>query len=303
MKTLDPSRLVRPFAKINYWPDGAGGATRVRCCLLVERPFENSRTGLAIDGSASMRPAFGYPAGLFGALLSFRPTGANLVRLEARRICEYLARSLDVEGKAAVIYWGTGPRSERIEVVGDLSAAEALTHEFRGPRAFGGGQTALLPAVRYFVERFSTSAWGMYVFLTDGVIADLAATKEYCRHLADAIAKGRRPPLKLILIGVGSQIDEDQMIELDDLETGTAVDLWDHRIARDLNELAELFAEVVDESVILADSGVIRDSRQRLVRHYRDGLPALLEFDLPRDAADEFLLEIGGETFRQPLNI
>lgn len=302
METLETSRVTAPFGKINLWrnPDGS---VKVRSYITIERPFENAKAGVAIDGSASMRPAYGFRPGLLGALLSNRRDGINLVSAEARKMCAYLARRLDVDGRTAVVYWGTGPASEAVEFLGDLAETEIAACDFSGPRSFGGGETALLSAVRYFVERFATARWGMYVFLTDGAIRDLDAVKQYTLHLARAIEAGKRSPLKLVMIGIGDQIDESQMIELDDLDTGTDVDLWDHKIARSMTDLSEIFTEVVDETVILADTGVIRDAWGGVVRDYRDtGLPALLEFELPPGAAGAFVLEYGGQVIRQSLS-
>jgi hypothetical protein len=300
METLSPTQVIAPFAKINQWrqPDGT---RRIRAYILIERPFEGAKTGVAIDGSASMRLAYGFAGGVLG-LISSRRSGANLVNAEARKMCAYLARSLDVDGCTASIYWGTGRGSREYEVIGDLTEAQASTFDFGGPKHFGGGGTSLLPALRYFVERFAAAKWGMYVFITDGVIDDLEDVKKYTIQLARSIEAGDRQPLKLVMIGVGSQVDENQMVKLDDLDTGTNQDLWDHKIAKEMGQLAEIFAEVVDETVIVADHGVVRDAKGRTIRDFRDtGLPALLEFTLPTDASNAFSLEVGGRIIRQPL--
>jgi hypothetical protein len=163
-----------------------------------------------------------------------------------------------------------------------------------------GNSTHLLPAVKYFVERFADARWGMYIFITDGKLDDLAEVKKYCTDLARQIEKKRRNDLKLVLIGVGEEIDEGQMEELDNLETGTSVDLWDHKIAKDMKQLAEIFAEVVSESVIMVpNDGLIRDEKRNIVKDYRDsGLPALLLFDLPPHC-HAFTLEVGGNVISQ----
>jgi hypothetical protein len=299
MDTLIPSKVVAPFGKINLWRMSDGGK-KVRAYILVEQQFEQAKTGVAIDGSASMRQAYGYPSGLMG-MFSNKRSGTNVVASEAARFCGYLA-SRDVDNKTAIIYWGTGGRSQDIEVIGDLTEAQAKAYDFGGPKQFGGGSTALLPAVRYFVERFSTSQWGLYLFVTDGAINDLEAVKKYSTELAQAIEAGKRPPLKLVLIGVGAQVEAKQMIALDDLETGTSVDLWDHKIAAEMHDLGEIITEVVDETMVLADSAIVRDAQGALVKDYRDtGLPALLEFDLPNGAAEAFVLEVNGQVIRQPL--
>ncbi|MFT2520401.1 hypothetical protein ACMWQB_29720, partial [Escherichia coli] len=85
---------------------------------------------------------------------------------------------------------------------------------------FGTG-TQLLPAVRYFVERFKDAPWGLYIFITDGELHDLAEVMRYSTQLAREIAAGKRRPLKFVLIGVGPDINEAQMEALDDLQTGT----------------------------------------------------------------------------------
>ncbi len=106
METLSSSQVIAPFGKINIWrqPDNS---KKVRAYILVERPFEGAKTGVAIDGSASMRSVYGFVTGWTG-LLSSKRVGTNLVTPEARKMCAYLARSLDVDSKTAAIYWGTG---------------------------------------------------------------------------------------------------------------------------------------------------------------------------------------------------
>jgi hypothetical protein len=158
-----------------------------------------------------------------------------------------------------------------------------------------------LPAVRYFVDRFSDSPWGIYVFITDGELHDLDAVKAYSTQLARAVAEGRRNPLKFVLIGIGSDISEAQMEELDDLDTGTPIDLWDHKLAAEMRMLQEIFAEVVDKNSRVADHGRILDMRGQVVKDYSDtGLPAFLEFEMPA-GNDYFTLEVNGSRIHQGL--
>jgi hypothetical protein len=211
-----------------------------------------------------------------------------------------LARELDADGGTTCIYWATGPHGSRIEVVGDLTADQAEKHVFSAPRDYGTG-TQLLPAVEYFVNRFSDAPWGFYVFLTDGELHDLDAVKDFSRRLAREIASGKRKPLKFVLIGVGDGVKEAQMEELDDLDTGTSVDLWDHKIAREMRQTHDIFAEVVEENARVADSGKIYDDTGRVVKDYSDtGLPARLSFTLPV-GSKSFTLEVNGQRITQPL--
>jgi hypothetical protein len=156
--------------------------------------------------------------------------------------------------------------------------------------------------VRYFVERFRTAPWGFYVFITDGELHDLEAVKDYSTRLAREIHAHRRNPVKFVLIGLGPTVSEAQMEELDDLDTGTPVDLWDHKLAAEMRMLQEIFAEVVDKNARVADNGRILDPQGRVVRDYsKGGLPAFLEFEVPA-GAEYFTLEVNGTRVHQPLS-
>ncbi len=294
--------VVDPFGEVNVYRQPTG-ALRVVATILMEPRREGTQTGIALDGSGSMAELYGVveeQGGFFGNLFGRKPRPVNQVTPVARKICAHLARSLDADGGTTCIYWATGPGGRYVEVVGDLTAEEAERHEFGPPQRFGMG-TQLLPAVRYFVDRFKDAPWGFYVFITDGELHDLDEEKAYSRKLAREIAAGQRKPLKFVLIGVGPGVQEWQMQELDDLQTGTDVDLWDHKLAAEMRVLQEIFAEVVDKNARVADRGKILDPQGRVVKNYADtGLPALLEFELPAGSA-YFTLEVEGREIRQDL--
>jgi hypothetical protein len=242
------------------------------------------------DGSRVLSPIFGGPKKL-----------NNEITPIAQKLCAYLARKIDADGGTTCIYWAVGENGGQIEEVGDLTADEAERHVFGPPRDFGTG-TRLLPAVRYFVDRFRTAPWGFYVFVTDGELHDLDDVKAYSVRLARDIAARRRNPLKFVLIGVGPSVSEVQMAELDDLETGTPVDLWDHKLAAEMRVLQEIFAEVVDKNARVADNGRILDPNGLVVKDYSDtGLPAFLEFEVPANA-EYFTLEVNGTRVHQVLS-
>src|SRR6185369_4340173 len=113
---------------------------------------------------------------------------------------------------------------------------------------------------------------------------------------------GRRNPVKFVLIGLGPDVNEDQMEELDDLQTGTPVDLWDHKLAAEMRMLEEIFAEVVDKNARIAERGRILDPQGHVVKDYSDtGMTALLEFEMPA-GADYFTLEVNGNKIHQGLS-
>jgi hypothetical protein len=293
-------RVVDPFGEVNVYP-APGGKVRVTATMLMTPHKEGAQTGIALDGSGSMAKLYGVdPGGGVVSPLFARKKPENEISPVAQKICGYLARRIDADGGTTVIYWSTGDNGAEVEAVGDLRADQAERHTFGAPREFGTG-TQLLPAVRYFVERFADAPWGFYVFITDGELHDLDAVKEYSARLARDIAAGRRRPVKFVLIGLGPAVSEAQMEELDDLDTGTDVDLWDHKLAGEMRVLEEIFAEVVDRNARVAPSGRILDPQGRVLRSYDTGLPAFLEFEVPAGTA-YFTLEAGGKQAQQALS-
>jgi hypothetical protein len=293
---------VEPFGEVNVYQEPSGNL-RIVATILMEPRREGTQTGIALDGSGSMAALYGVQqsGGFFASLFGGKKKPAtNEITPVAQKVCAYLARKLDADGGTTCIYWATGPGGSQVEVVGDLTGDQAEKHYFGEPKNFGTG-TQLLPAVRYFVDRFKDAPWGFYVFITDGELHDLDAVKSYSIRLAKEVASGSRKPLKFVLIGVGDGVNERQMEELDDLQTGTSVDLWDHKIAAQMRVLEEIFAEVVDKNARVADKGRVLDPQDRVVKNYSDtGVPAYLEFELPR-GSQYFVLEVDGNRIRQDL--
>jgi hypothetical protein len=297
-------KVVEPFGEVNVHP--AGNVIRVTATILMEPSREGTQTGIALDGSGSMASVYGVTEEKPGFLASLFGWGApkksvNEITPVAQKICSYLASKLDADGGTTVIYWAVGPNGSKVQVVGDLTAEQAARHEFGPPDEFGSG-TQLLPAVRYFVERFRDAPWGFYVFVTDGELHDLEAVKSYSRQLARDIQARKRNPLKFVLVGVGSGVNERQMEELDDLDTGTDIDLWDHKVAREMRVLQEIFAEVVDRNARIADKARILDHQGKVLRDFSDtGMTAMLEFEAPQ-GTPYFTLEVAGSRIHQGLS-
>ncbi|NBO93651.1 MAG: VWA domain-containing protein [Planctomycetia bacterium] len=294
--------VVDPFGEVNVHP-APGGLRRVVATILMTPYKEGTQTGIALDGSGSMRRAYGDEGGgrvlspIFGG--SAKPV--NEMTPVAQKICAYLARNLDADGGTSVIYWAVGTNGSQIEVVGDLSASQAEQHRFGPPKDYGTG-TQLLPALKYFCERFKDAPWGFYVFITDGELHDLDEVMAFSKQLCQEIAARRRNPLKLVLIGLGKDVNEYQMSELDDLDTGTDIDLWDHKLAADMRTLEQIFAEVVDRNARVADHGKIKTPDGKIVADFTDkGLPAYLEFTVPAEVM-YFTLEVNGQQIHQTLD-
>jgi hypothetical protein len=284
-------RVSRPFGEVNV-----GGSVNGRRQVSVTVPMgvhkEGSQTGVALDASGSMQASYNEPLG----------GGPSELCRVARHFCSHLAGNVDADGGTTAIYWALGRSGGDTQFIADLTTETAPSHPFAAPAHLGGG-TKLLPAVRYFVERFADAPWGIFVFLTDGVWSDHKEVKEYGLALARRIKSGQRNPLKLVVVGVGDGVEEKQMAELDDLTEGTDLpDIWDHKIARDMRGVTDIFAEVVEANARVAVTGKITAPDGTLVKDYSDsGVPGKLEFEVP-DHLPYFTLVADGRRFHQALS-
>ncbi|MEX2215213.1 MAG: hypothetical protein WD768_13860 [Phycisphaeraceae bacterium] len=337
-KQLPSSMVAKEFGEVNIANDGRTSEISMTILMEPQGSgAEGWQTGMAIDASGSMEGVFGKgledngggspPTNLLqqyqqrGWLTFIRHEGqdypilngdaksdlvakgyfkwtANVVEPVCRQVTAYLASQLDADGGTTVIYWACGDGSQ-IDVIGDLTADDCEMAKFEGPAKYPFGQgTVLTPAVRYFVDRFADAKNGMYIFMTDGELHDLEEVKKYTIKLCKEIAAKKRNPVKCVLIGIGDDINEDQMEELDDLDSGTEVDIWDHKIAKEMRSLMEIFAEVVSENQIVAPSGRIFDDQGTMVKQYTDGLPAKISFSMPA-SSKSFELEVMGQRIKQ----
>ena len=85
-------KVVEPFGEVNVYP--AGGKTRVVATILMEPHREGAQTGIAIDGSGSMRRLYGMEDGgrVLSPLFSGAKKAANEITPIAQKLCAYLAQ-------------------------------------------------------------------------------------------------------------------------------------------------------------------------------------------------------------------
>jgi hypothetical protein len=283
--------IVKPFSDVH----NKGG--KVVATLLHDPTVEGLDVALYMDGSASMEDEYG-PRGILAKLGPVR----NLVEPQMRWMLEYLANK-DRNGILRVVYWATGSGSD-LEVVGDLSGAQAKDYKFPGPKFYGKG-TVMLPVLRDYIsyireETARGARRGLAVIITDSQLHDADDVKAYSGQVAKEISAGRLPRLNFVLVGVGDQVDEEQMEEIAHVELPGVGHLWCHRVADRMEEMAELVAVLVDETMTVAAGGTIYDDRGNILKVYEARLPAVLEFDVPAGCRS-FTLEVGGQKFTQPL--
>jgi hypothetical protein len=141
---------------------------------------------------------------------------------------------------------------------------------------------------------------GLAVIVTDSQIYDPDDVKAYSAKVAEEIAAGRLPMSNFVFVGVGAKVDEAQMEEICHEEYPGVGHLWCHRVADRMEEMADLVAVLVDETMTVADGGVAYDQRGPVLHRWEGRLPAVLKFEAPADCT-AFVLEVNGQRFEQPI--
>lgn len=283
--------IVRPFSDVHRM------GNKVVATLLHDPTVEGLDVALYMDGSASMEDEYG-PRGVLAKLAPVK----NQVEPEMRWMLEYLA-SKDRDGVVRVAYWATGDGSQ-LEHVGELTAAQAKDFRFPGPR-FYGKATVMLPVLRDFVAHMKQQVQkgarrGLAVIITDSQLSDGNDVRAYATQVAKEIAAGRLPRMNFVFVGVGDQVDEEQMEEISHETYPGVGHLWCHRISHRMEEMAELVAVLVDETMTVAAGGTVYDEQGKVLKSYEGRLPAVLEFEVP-ETCKAFTLEVAGQKFTQPI--
>ncbi len=278
------SRPTHPLADVNVLPQQDGSNEIVACFMpdpVIIVGEGESHALLALDASASLRSEYGF-GGAFGGT-------PNFVELVARKVGALLTE-VTKTGKASAIYWAVNHDGSQLESIGEFDQAGWEQAIISGPKEHVWGKgTKLLPAIRYCVEKIALNTnWTMGVFITDGVIEDEQKCIDYCLKISQEMADGKRNTLKLILIGVGKQIDKGQLERFDDLceGTGIKIDLWSTGIAYSMQDetdiLKVLYGELMNESAIVAPMGKVCDRNGKILKSWADGLPGKFRFSLPK---------------------
>ncbi|MBX3170051.1 MAG: VWA domain-containing protein [Candidatus Eremiobacteraeota bacterium] len=297
----------------------------VRATLLHDPTVEGLEMAIYMDGSGSMSEEYEYkkdyqyhkPGG-FWRWLTGKAVGTlpNQVEPQVQWMLEYLATK-DRNGLLRVAYWACG-MGQDIEVIGELRGVDVKSYKFPGPQKMGA-KTYLKPAIEDFIAYLRTQVaegaqQGCAIFITDGVLDDAEAVKEYSKWVAKSIVDGSLPRVNFVLVGVGDAVDEEQLEEIchhdytgsrgvqggggsPPLNSGVG-HLWCHRIAEEITEVAQLVAVLVDENMTVAAGGTVYDDKGKVIKVYEARLPAVLEFTVPEGCAS-FTLEVGGQRYTQ----
>ncbi|NOK13785.1 vWA domain-containing protein [Corallococcus exercitus] len=292
---------IEPFSDLHREGD------RVRAVLLHDPTVEGLDMAIYMDASGSMKEEYAYKTQqrTFLEWLRGAPMkeASNDVEPQVRWMLEYLATK-DRNGLLRVAYWASGTNGRQVEVVGELKGTDVKQYKFPGAKQLGGFtylEPALRDYVKYLEEQVKVGAKrGCAIIVTDGRLHDAEAVEKFSEEVAKKIAAGRLPRINFVLVGVGDDIDEEQLEHIAHAEFPGVGHLWCHRIAKEITQVAELVAVLVDENMTVAAGGTIYDDKGKVLKTYEGRLPAVLEFDVPEEAKS-FTLEVNGQRYTQPL--
>lgn len=291
---------TKPFGSINVEKDERTNEISVNAQIVVDRlvdkdgkEIEGAAFGLALDGSRSMKDNYG-TSGPFAST-------PNLVEPVAKSMLRFLSK-FSGDGSVELAYWAVGPGGIEVEEAGNIKTNQIDALKIR-PQKSMGGQTHLMPVIDYFVNnKLKSAPWGMGIVITDGLVDDMEEVEKWSEQYAQEVASGKRKLIKLVLIGLGEHVDAGQLERLDNFEASVDVDIWSSKLASEMEELIEIFDEVMSENLILAPSGKVLDDKGNVLASYNDGLPAKLSFKL-KSVSSDFRLEIPGQpVIKQDLN-
>jgi hypothetical protein len=303
---MSEERPVEPFSDLHV-EEG-----HVRATLLHDPTVEGLDVGLYLDGSGSMKEEYAYntehPKRTFWQWLLGEPrpqsvVHPNEVEPQARWMLQYLATK-DRNGLLRVAYWATGGNGKQVQVVGEMPGTEVHQYAFPGPKE-QGGYTYLKPAIDDYIAYLRSQVpngarRGLAVFITDGALHDADQVIALTGELARMIKRGQLPRLNFVLVGVGDGVDEEQLERICHTELEGVGHLWCHRVAKEIKNVAELVAVLVDETMTVAAGGTIYDDKGKVLKEYEGRLPAVLEFKIP-EGCKSFTLEVSGQRFTQPI--
>ena len=288
-RTTYVARPRKPLATVRVVERQKDGSCEVEVCFLLNPDVlvaeGRSKAFLGLDASASMAEMYGRG----GSLFTPKP---NYVEAVARKLGAVLS-NVSKNGKVGAAYWAVNSPGDGTEWIGEFSEQEWATAEISGPKGENKGRdhTQLLPALRLAVEQIHKgSDWTVAVFITDGIISDEQDCMTYCLQVGKLLATDKMAPIEMVLIGVGTEVDEDQLNRFDDMFEGTdlegKVDLWStspvSSIRDEADILSVLYGGLMTEDVVVAPSGRVESGSGEELASFSDGMPGKFRFVLPK---------------------
>jgi hypothetical protein len=155
--------------------------------------------------------------------------------------------------------------------------------------------------VRYFWEQVfaGTDGPGVALVLTDGAWddEDHVHLRELTQAICEDVAAGRRHLMKIVLVGLRLPTNagdvgqiQARYSSLDEFNSGSSVDLWDHKWLDEMSDRSEIFVEMVQDWP-LGVGGYVEAEGQKVLEsdEFRFGI----QFKAPAQATS-FTLHLSG---------
>jgi hypothetical protein len=212
----------------------------------------------------------------------------NEVEPAARRILEFLAEQVDRRRASNLMYiscaGGYGVRE-----LGEIALAACSAVAVNGPDEDFGNESRLLPSVQYLADTYAGVGKTLVVILTDGHFADIQAIKEFSGVFSRLISMGQKNFMKFSILGIGGEIDPENMAELTDLKTAWSSGLWNYCRGDEPGEFRKILEGIIEENQVLAPGVVILDAAGNVIKVFDTEFPAKGTFKIPGNLTSFFL--------------
>lgn len=264
-----PPHVVKGFY------DPSNGDLRVQLGLPIK--MEGSvNCAFAQDGSGSMEKHYKHSG--------WTHNGPSDVEKFLHKAAAFVAEQ-DTDKGVQVYTWATGdgtkvvnlgnhPQDELEKLVIKTNADDNA-----GSDAIQLGKgTYLAPALKQIVKETvldSGAGYGLIVATTDGRLNDMPAVKQWATQMAKQIEAKQHPPFKIVLVGF-DDADPAEMEELDNLDTGTSIDIFNALAVADLDGAMEkLNSETLTSDFVVADGGYLESNGNKW--DFEKGVPQRID--------------------------
>lgn len=300
-------------------------------CTLLSKPIGTWEIALGLDSSYSMRDYYGKgligmpPADMlkeyqkFGELEQMDMDGdkflkvassamadlekrglskrtENIVEPLTKKLINYFTDNVCKAVDVAYYSCGEGNAFEKVGIFTQDSPEKTID----GPDQFTFGKRSKLePVIKNFAKE-STEKDTICIIITDGIIDDWTEISRYSKILTSEIVAQKRKKLKIILLLVGEEVPDSLSSQLASLNADNDCGLWDFKVSAELRSLEELFLQINSNSNIVADTVLINDEYNNILREYKNIVPTQVEFNMSVES-DCFSITMGDQVIQQKI--
>lgn len=214
---------------------------------------------------------------------------------------------LDSDSGVQVYAWAAGDGHQVVDLgnfpADKLETLQIKTTDDGGSLRLGSG-TYLRPALQKMWQEISVDPKADMAYLvlaTDGAINDFDDVVRWTTEKAKAIAAKTISPFKVVLAGFDNS-DKNQLEALDNLDTGTDIDIFDAQAVDDLEAAAEhLTDEALSSEFKVAEGGYLEANGTKYP--FEGGVPQRIDMRVGTGLSSVTLVIVEGGAEVDRLNI